>query len=108
MLLKRLLLPTDFSPRSKGVATYATELAKQFHATLTLAHALPPIQMPWAAMDGAGALLDQVLQNQRDLARKQLDSLLLSELKGLSVTRVLLEGDWKALRCGVWSMTAFR
>jgi nucleotide-binding universal stress UspA family protein len=91
--LKRLLLPTDFSPRSKSVATYATELARHFEASLTMVHVLPPIHMPYAAMDGGGALFDQVLQNQRDLARKQLDSFLLSELNGFSVTRVLLEGD---------------
>ena len=91
--LKHFLLPTDFSPRAKGVAAYATELARHFQAKLTLLHVLPPINIPWGAMDDGGTLFDQLLQNQRDLAQKQLDSFLLSELNGFSVTRVLLEGD---------------
>jgi nucleotide-binding universal stress UspA family protein len=44
-------------------------------------------------MQDSGTLFDQVLQDQRDLAQKQLDSFLRSELNGFNVTRVLLEGD---------------
>jgi nucleotide-binding universal stress UspA family protein len=89
--LKHLLLPTDFSPRSKEVAAYATTLARRFQAKLTLVHVLPPINIPWAALNGGGIVRDQILENHRSLAQKQLDSFLQSELNG--ATRVLLDGD---------------
>ncbi len=91
--LKTILLPTDFSPSASSVAPYATEIARHFQAKITLLHVLPPIDMAWTALDDGGVLFDQVLQNQRDLARKQMDSFLSPELSGFTVTRVLLEGD---------------
>jgi nucleotide-binding universal stress UspA family protein len=91
--LKTVLLPTDFSPCAKDVAAHATELARHFHAKLALLYVFPPLNPAWAAMGGGGTVLDEVLDNQRDLARKQLDSFLQPELDGFNVSRVLLEGD---------------
>jgi len=90
--LRNLLLPTDFSPRARGVVAYASALARHFQAKLTLLHVLPSRDLVWAGVGGSPGW-EQALKSQRDLAREQLDSFLLSELTGLSVTRVLLEGD---------------
>jgi nucleotide-binding universal stress UspA family protein len=40
--LKRILVPVDFSPLSKKALQYATRLAQQFGAELTLLHVVEP------------------------------------------------------------------
>ena len=48
--LKRILVPLDFSPLSKKALQYATRVAQQFGAELTLFHAIEPEVPP--AFDG--------------------------------------------------------
>jgi universal stress protein A len=48
--LKRILVPVDFSPLSKKAVHYATHLAQQFGAELTLFHVVEPEIPP--AFDG--------------------------------------------------------
>ena len=40
-VFRRILVPTDFSPRSEAAIEYAVELARKMHAQLTLLHVRP-------------------------------------------------------------------
>ena len=40
-VFRRILVPTDFSPRSEAAIDYAVELARKMHAQLTLLHVRP-------------------------------------------------------------------
>jgi nucleotide-binding universal stress UspA family protein len=71
--LKRILLPTDFSPASQQAFKYAVKLAEQFAAELTLIHVLTPA--PPSALDLTSVRafsdkeLDKAEKNLRDLVR---------------------------------------
>jgi universal stress protein A len=48
--VKRILVPTDFSPLSKKALQYAIRLAEEFHTGITLVHVIEPEVPP--AFDG--------------------------------------------------------
>ena len=48
--LKRILVPTDFSPLASKALQYALRLAEQFHAGITVVHVIEPEVPP--AFDG--------------------------------------------------------
>lgn len=90
--LAEILLPTDFSPRSADVARYAAGIARRFNSKITLLHILPPLNPTWTAM-GDGALVEEVLDRQKEETRCRLNRFLAGQLQGLSVTRIVCEGD---------------
>jgi nucleotide-binding universal stress UspA family protein len=91
--LARILLPVDFSGRCRGGARYLEALAARFASELTLVHVLPPPHYEFSALEVGATVLSDLYAARAAQARKDLDSLLAAELAGLSVKRVLLEGD---------------
>ncbi|HEV3332260.1 MAG TPA: universal stress protein [Bryobacteraceae bacterium] len=82
--LARILAPVEFSERCVGAVRYAKMLAEHFGAELVLLHVLapPPPEMGADACRRRAGQLEQ-----------QLTEFLADELAGVSVRRVLLEGD---------------
>jgi nucleotide-binding universal stress UspA family protein len=91
--VKHILLPIDFSPRTLAAVRYAAAIARRFRSSLTLIHALVPINIAWEAAGGDEVLIEQILVNQRDHFERKLQFFLADELQDFEVNRVLLEGD---------------
>ena len=91
--LTHILAPVDFSERSAGAVRCARALAERFHSELTLVHVLTPLQYQLGAVEIDGAMLAELCSGRAEQATLELDGFLAAELKNLSATRVLLEGD---------------
>jgi nucleotide-binding universal stress UspA family protein len=91
--LSHILLPVDFSERSVGAAHYAGSLACHFGCELTLLHVLVPPQYEFGAVDIAGSMLAELCRDRAEQARRDIQTFLASDLAGLRVRRVVLEGD---------------
>jgi nucleotide-binding universal stress UspA family protein len=91
--LSRILLPVDFSERSVGAAHYAGSLACHFGCELTLLHVLIPPQYEFGAVDAAGSMLAELCRGRVQQARQEIESFMASDLAGLRVRRLVLEGD---------------
>ena len=88
--LKRILVPTDFSDASREALPYAVNFARQFGATLTLVHVLPPL-LP-ADPGQSGIFLEpehRAREGSMRLARFREDEL----PPDLPIAPVVLEGD---------------
>ncbi|HUI79559.1 MAG TPA: universal stress protein [Bryobacteraceae bacterium] len=82
--LARILAPVEFSDRCVAAVRYARLLAGHFQSELVLLHVMPP---PPPEM-GADAVRQQTARLER-----QLNQFLAEELAGISLQRVLLQGD---------------
>lgn len=91
MPVSHAVLPIDFSERSAGAARYAEALARLFRTRISVLHVLTPPHYELGAMEVGGAVLEELFQNRREQARKELDGFLAGELP--AAARVLLEGD---------------
>lgn len=90
--LSEILLPTDFSPRSVDVGRYAAGVARHFGSSITLLHVLPLLNPVWTAM-GNAAIVDEVLERQKEETCNRLNLFLTEELQGIRVKRLVAEGD---------------
>src|SRR5579863_2301227 len=90
--LSEILLPTDFSPRSVDVAHYAAGVARHFDSGITLIHVLPLLNPVWTAM-GNAAVVDEVLERQKEETCHRLNLFLTEVLQGIRVKRLVAEGD---------------
>lgn len=89
--LKHILFPTDFSEYADRARPYATDLAKQFGATVTVVHVITGPQF----MFGYGVVLptSSVPEDVRAHAQKRLDDQAAKiEAAGVQVDTELLEG----------------
>jgi nucleotide-binding universal stress UspA family protein len=91
--LSHILLPVDFSERSVGAAHYAGSLACHFGCELALLHVLIPPQYEFGAVDIAGSMLAELCRDRVEQANRDLADFLGSELAGMRVRRIVLEGD---------------
>src|ERR1035438_6326911 len=91
--LFRILLPVDFSERSVGAAHYAGSLASHFGCELVLVHVLVPPQYEFGAVDIAGSMLAELCRDRVVQANNDLANFLISELAGIDVRRIVLEGE---------------
>jgi len=91
----RILLPIDFQGPSKHVVHQAAALARHFHSEIVMLHVVTPLSYSAAMIDGGyvPTNLEDLLKELLRQAQKQLDDTLAPELNGLTVKRVLLEGD---------------
>ena len=91
--LAKILLPVDFSGRCRGGARYVEALAARLGSEVILLHVLPPPNYEFGAMEPGGSVLSELYAARSAQVKRDLDTHLAGELAGLSVTRVLLEGD---------------
>ncbi len=91
--LTNILVPVDFSDRCLGAFRYAAALARNFHSEIVLLHSLEPIRYEFSTLEFGGAVMNDLLQNRAEHARGQLAGFLSEEPAGVSVKRVLVEGD---------------
>jgi nucleotide-binding universal stress UspA family protein len=95
MEIRRILLPVEFQGASSALARQAAGIARRFGAAIVVLNVVTPLSY------GAGILEGNYVPTSReDLlaelireARKELDESLASELAGLPVKRLLVEGD---------------
>jgi nucleotide-binding universal stress UspA family protein len=93
--IRKILLPVEFSERSRGAARYAEALASRFHAELVVLHVVPP---PYLLYGGAGegtayAALPEVIADRTAAAKARLDAFVAQIPEGIRARPVLLEGD---------------
>jgi nucleotide-binding universal stress UspA family protein len=91
--LAKILLPVDFSERSLGAASYAKFLGNHFQSEITLLHSVTPLPYEFGALEGGGAMLNEMYNDRAAQAEDQLNQFLCAELAGCNVKRMLLEGD---------------
>src|ERR1039458_9646208 len=91
----RILLPIDFQDSSKHVVHQAAAVARHFNSEIVMLHVVTPLSYSAAMIDGSyvPANLGDLLKELIRQAQKHLDKALGPELDGLSVKRILLEGD---------------
>src|SRR5215475_11263707 len=91
--LAKILLPVDFSERSPGAARYARALALHFGSEVILVHVLEPLFSDLGGMEITGTMLMDVYRSREEQARRQMDTLVGTDLPGVPVRRLLLNGD---------------
>jgi nucleotide-binding universal stress UspA family protein len=88
--IKEILVAVDLSEQSEATATYATELAKCFGASLTLVHVHDPVPLYEYASETTCTVLDE----QREELQKLLGKLAQQVQKlGFVCRSVFLDGD---------------
>jgi nucleotide-binding universal stress UspA family protein len=85
-LINRLLVPVDFSARSKAAVRFATDLARTMDARLALLHVVEPLPANFARHPAELAPYDAELKRE---ARQQLDALAARVPKDLQVETLL-------------------
>jgi nucleotide-binding universal stress UspA family protein len=90
--LNEILLPTDFSPPAIDVARNAAAVARYFNSGITLLHVLPPINVSFAAF-GSTAMIEDVLDHQKEETCESLNRSFADEFQGMDVKRIVAEGD---------------
>jgi nucleotide-binding universal stress UspA family protein len=93
MPLSRILVPVDFSERSKGAARFAAALHTVFGGEIRLLHVLPPPRYDFGALEVAGTLLEEQLHYRDVQSRKDLAEFLVDELDAESTVRQVEDGD---------------
>ncbi len=91
MQLSRIILPVDFSERSKAAAHYAKALACRFRSEIILTHTFELSKMLVNMPEGGvpeGWWEERRLQTQRQLFEFQLD-----DFRNMPLRHLLLEGD---------------
>lgn len=88
----RVLMPVDFSPRDAAAAHYVKQLYKKSPFETVLLHVVPPPDYEAAVLEAGGPVLQELMDTRRKLGQDRLNSTCLSELEGMPVERVLLEG----------------
>jgi nucleotide-binding universal stress UspA family protein len=91
MQLSKILLPIDFSEKSKGAAHYAKALACRFRSEIILAHTFELTEM-FSSMPET-ALPERWWEERREQTRKQLEDFQADDFRDMPVRHVLLEGD---------------
>jgi nucleotide-binding universal stress UspA family protein len=95
MLLKRILVPVDFSGRSKAALGFALGLAKAQGAEIDLLHILPAANRLTVAFDAyAGRPMPHASAGVLTDARERMESLLASvDHQGITIHPKIEEGD---------------
>lgn len=94
LALQKILLPADFFEGSVGAARQAAALARHFHSEIVLLHVQAALNyrlgaLEYGFLDSPGGPPAEIAGR----AQKELESFLDAELTGISVGRILLEGD---------------
>ncbi len=93
-LVSRILVPVEFSPRCRGAVQYAAAIACHLHCEIALLHVVMPFSNVYGSPEGIALAGDaDVTTGWVAQTRADLETFMGEELKGLSVTREVLEGD---------------
>jgi nucleotide-binding universal stress UspA family protein len=90
-MFSKILVPVAFSGRCEGAAQYAEALACHFHAELVLLHVVAPVPAYWSP--DAVVVSPEASEEVVAQSKAELDRFLGNGLQGISVTRVVEEGD---------------
>lgn len=85
-------MPVDFSPRDAAAAHYVKQLYQKSPFETILLHVVPPPDYEAAVLEAGGPVLQELMDTRRKLGLDRLNSTCTSELQGMPVERVLLEG----------------
>jgi nucleotide-binding universal stress UspA family protein len=91
MPLHNILFPVDLSEGCAAAAPFIEPLARKFDAHVTLLHVLELPPAYFGEPFGFGTMID--LSAVREGRQRELDHFLKGRFQGLSVSRVMLEGD---------------
>jgi nucleotide-binding universal stress UspA family protein len=93
--LDKILLPIDLQGASKSVVHQAAVLARRFQSEIVMLHVVTPLSYAAGMLEGnyVPANLNDLFKELLRAAQKNLDEFLGPELAGLTVKRVLIEGD---------------
>jgi nucleotide-binding universal stress UspA family protein len=92
LAIKKILVPTDFSPNSQGALNYAEALALRFGAALHLVHVCEPVRLAPAVVDGAFISLPDVEGEMRTAATAQMSKLTQHLSAGIVMTTEITFG----------------
>jgi nucleotide-binding universal stress UspA family protein len=84
-LVSSILVPVDFSERSAPAARYAASLASQFNASITLLHALAPL-------DIAGSMSGEIERQREQRAMQEIQTFA-GQIEGPKVEWLVVNGD---------------
>jgi nucleotide-binding universal stress UspA family protein len=103
LAIRTILVPVDFSECSLAGVKYAAFLAKTFHATLRLFHAIYPYA-DYVIADRVGGRLSSVVEAEQEAARQEMDALKQMDfLRGLSIETEIRSGHAIDEICGAAS-----
>jgi nucleotide-binding universal stress UspA family protein len=74
ILIRNVLVPTDFSDTAAAAVDYGRTLAEQFSATLHLVHVVDDVALKTIAAEGFASYMPDLQRAIDDSARKQLDA----------------------------------
>jgi nucleotide-binding universal stress UspA family protein len=92
MTFTNILLPIDFSERSRAIDRYMRDLCNRFRASLTLLHVVQVPIMAYGAVDSP-VVFDFPLAEIMDSAEKSLADFAATAFPGVPVTTVVEEGE---------------
>lgn len=94
ILLKQILVATDFSEPSGAALVYGRAFARNFGATLHVVHVVGNISSAAYGAEGYVASMPDLQEQVEDAARKQLDALLVdNDGRPLPTRRVLITSN---------------
>ena len=98
IMLKNILVTTDFSEPSEAALAYGQALARTFGATLHVLHVVGHISSAvYGGADGYVVSMPELQQEMADAARQQLDDLLVdNDERPLPTRRVLITSNTPA------------
>ena len=79
IVIKNVLVATDFSEPSETAVNYARAMARSFGGTLHVIHVFEPLWITSADVVGGGVALATMTQGLEDAARKQLNEAVTEE-----------------------------
>lgn len=92
-LIRRVVVPVDFSPSSQQAVDYAVDLARQYGAELHLLHVLLDLDAIAAEPGVAFAPVDEWMPQLVKLAEKKLADLKASVSSGLTTVTAVRDGS---------------
>ena len=91
--IRRILVPTDFSPHSRRALAWATTLARPFAAEIVILHVMEPPLAPAVPIGIGGAAIASITDEMRRYLGDQLDELARADVpQGVNVRPSLREG----------------
>lgn len=92
-MFKKILFPVDFSKRCDAVASYVAAYARNSNAEVYMLHVLDVPDYLFGVPEYPVIAPIEIRNAQRESAHKKLESYLMNEFEGITLHRMLMEGD---------------